>query len=161
VTVREEIAQADLEMVSGRSLPAPFCCWAIADSPWWTPGFSRGARARISTGCFATARGEPEPPQPVSVHRSERGRRHVARQLIGRIEIPTAASFCGGYRRGRQTSLRRAVGHIPGTALPGEAGNVGVAGHRDTFFRPLKDVKIKDEIQSRRCKAISSTKSSR
>jgi sortase A len=44
-------------------------------------------------------------------------------------------------------SLRRAVGHIPGTALPGEAGNVGLAGHRDTFFRQLKDVKIDDEIQ--------------
>jgi sortase A len=46
-----------------------------------------------------------------------------------------------------KTTLRRAVGHIPGTALPGEAGNVGLAGHRDTFFRLLKDVKIKDEIQ--------------
>ena len=44
-------------------------------------------------------------------------------------------------------SLRRAAGHIPGTALPGEAGNVGLAGHRDTFFRPLQDVKIDDEIQ--------------
>jgi sortase A len=46
-----------------------------------------------------------------------------------------------------KTTLRRAVGHIPGTALPGEAGNVGLAGHRDTFFRPLKDLRIKDEIQ--------------
>jgi sortase A len=39
------------------------------------------------------------------------------------------------------------VGHIPGTALPGEDGNVGLSGHRDTFFRPLKDLRIKDEIQ--------------
>jgi len=39
------------------------------------------------------------------------------------------------------------VGHIPGTALPGHAGNVGLAGHRDTFFRSLKDVRIKDEVQ--------------
>jgi len=46
-----------------------------------------------------------------------------------------------------KTALRRAVGHIPGTALPGQAGNVGVAGHRDTFFRPLKDLKVKDEIR--------------
>jgi sortase A len=44
-------------------------------------------------------------------------------------------------------TLRRAVGHIPGTALPGHPGNVGLAGHRDTFFRSLKDVKIKDEVQ--------------
>ena len=46
-----------------------------------------------------------------------------------------------------RTTLRRAVGHIPGTALPGHPGNVGLAGHRDTFFRPLKDLRIKDEIR--------------
>ena len=38
-------------------------------------------------------------------------------------------------------TLRRAAGHIPGTAMPGEAGNVGLAGHRDRYFRPLKDVR--------------------
>jgi sortase A len=43
-------------------------------------------------------------------------------------------------------SLRRAVGHIPGTARPGEAGNVGIAGHRDTFFRPLKRVEVGDDV---------------
>ena len=44
-------------------------------------------------------------------------------------------------------TLRRAPGHIPGTALPGHPGNVGIAGHRDTFFRPLKDLRIEDEIR--------------
>jgi sortase A len=44
-------------------------------------------------------------------------------------------------------ALRRAVGHIPGTALPGGDGNVGIAGHRDTFFRPLKDLRVNDEIR--------------
>jgi len=42
--------------------------------------------------------------------------------------------------------LRRAVGHIPGTALPGTSGNVGIAGHRDTFFRALRNVRQGDEI---------------
>ena len=46
-----------------------------------------------------------------------------------------------------RNTLQLAVGHIPGTALPGQAGNVGLAGHRDTFFRPLKDLRTKDEIQ--------------
>jgi sortase A len=32
------------------------------------------------------------------------------------------------------------------TALPGQSGNVGIAGHRDTFFRSLKDMRIKDKI---------------
>ena len=44
-------------------------------------------------------------------------------------------------------TLQLAVGHIPATALPGQAGNVGVAGHRDTFFRGLKDLRTGDEIQ--------------
>jgi sortase A len=43
-------------------------------------------------------------------------------------------------------TLRLSVGHIPATALPGQAGNVGIAGHRDTFFRKLKDLRAKDEI---------------
>jgi sortase A len=43
-------------------------------------------------------------------------------------------------------TLSLAVGHIPSTALPGKVGNVGVAAHRDTLFRNLKDVKRDDEI---------------
>jgi sortase A len=44
-------------------------------------------------------------------------------------------------------NLRRAVGHISKSALPGEWGNVALAGHRDTFFRPLSDIRLGDEIR--------------
>ena len=37
-------------------------------------------------------------------------------------------------------TLNRGVGHIPGTALPGQPGNLAITGHRDGFFRPLKDL---------------------
>ena len=43
--------------------------------------------------------------------------------------------------------LRRSAGHIPGTAVPGQLGNVGVAAHRDTLFRGLKDIRKADLIQ--------------
>jgi sortase A len=43
-------------------------------------------------------------------------------------------------------TLDRGLGRIAGTALPGEAGNLGVAGHRDGFFRPLKDIRVGDTI---------------
>ena len=66
--------------------------------------------------------------------------------LIGRIEIPRLLLSVVVMEGIARTTLRRAVGHIPGTALPGQPGNVGLAGHRDTFFRPLMDVKIKDEV---------------
>jgi sortase A len=45
-----------------------------------------------------------------------------------------------------QATLRRGVGHIPGTAAPGQAGNVALAGHRDTFFRGLRNIHKGDEI---------------
>jgi sortase A len=67
--------------------------------------------------------------------------------LIGRIEIPRLQLSVVVVDGVDESSLRHAAGHIPGTALPGDAGNVGLAGHRDTFFRPLKDLKIKDEIE--------------
>lgn len=44
-------------------------------------------------------------------------------------------------------SLNRGVGLIQGTAKPGENGNVGIAGHRDGFFRDLKDVHQGDRIE--------------
>jgi len=42
--------------------------------------------------------------------------------------------------------LNRGVGRISGTARPGEAGNLGIAGHRDGFFRALKDIKAGDSL---------------
>jgi sortase A len=67
--------------------------------------------------------------------------------LIGRVQIPRLSISFVVVEGTGSASLRRAVGHISGTSLPGEAGNVGLAAHRDTFFRPLKDLRIKDEIQ--------------
>ena len=67
--------------------------------------------------------------------------------LIGRIVIPRLLLSAIVVEGIDKSTLRRVVGHIPGTALPGQAGNVGLAGHRDTLFRPLKDLRIKDEIQ--------------
>jgi LPXTG-site transpeptidase (sortase) family protein len=43
-------------------------------------------------------------------------------------------------------TLRRGPGHLENTALPGTAGNVVIAGHRDSFFRPLRDVQLGDDI---------------
>jgi sortase A len=42
--------------------------------------------------------------------------------------------------------LRRAVGHLPNTARPGETGNMALAAHRDTFFRGLGEIAVGDEI---------------
>jgi len=46
-----------------------------------------------------------------------------------------------------EVTLNRGVGHIDGTPMPGEGGNMGLAGHRDGFFRPLKDVETGTRIE--------------
>jgi sortase A len=66
--------------------------------------------------------------------------------LIGRIEIARLGFSAVVVEGTGAATLRRAVGHIEGTALPGQAGNVGLSGHRDTFFRPLRNIRQNDTI---------------
>jgi sortase A len=65
---------------------------------------------------------------------------------IGEIEIPRLGIAVSVVQGDSTAILQRAVGHLAETALPGEMGNVALAGHRDTFFRPLKGVQVGDAI---------------
>jgi len=66
--------------------------------------------------------------------------------ILGQIEIGSIGLSVMILEGTDGRTLRRAVGHISGTALPGEQGNVAIAGHRDTFFRPLRNIHVNDEI---------------
>jgi sortase A len=65
---------------------------------------------------------------------------------IGEIQIPRLGLAAMVVEGDSAAILQRAVGHLADTALPGELGNVVLAGHRDTFFRPLKRVRTGDAI---------------
>ena len=65
---------------------------------------------------------------------------------MGRIEIPRIGLKAMILEGASRRTLALAVGHIPGTALPGAKGNAAIAGHRDTFFRALKDIRPGDRI---------------
>jgi sortase A len=72
---------------------------------------------------------------------------HVPSGIIGRIDIPAlplSAPIVDDVETG---SLRHGVGHIMGTAMPGGLGTVGLAGHRDTFIRPLRKIAPNMEIR--------------
>ena len=69
------------------------------------------------------------------------------RSVIGRLEIPRLQLSVMVREGADEGTLSRAVGHIPGTALPGKLGNVGLAGHRDTFFRALRNIREDDTIE--------------
>jgi sortase A len=70
----------------------------------------------------------------------------VSKGLIGRLEIPRRGLSAILIEGDDSKTLRRAIGHIPGTPLPGQPGNVALTGHRDTFFRPLRNILANDII---------------
>jgi sortase A len=65
---------------------------------------------------------------------------------IGEMEVPRLGMKDIFVQGDSSRILRRAVGHISNTALPGEQGNVVLTGHRDTFFRPLRHIQQGDAI---------------
>jgi sortase A len=69
--------------------------------------------------------------------------------VIGEIQVPRLGLDAMVVQGESPSNLQRAVGHISNSPLPGEWGNVALAGHRDTFFRPLRDVRAGDEIRFR------------
>ena len=73
---------------------------------------------------------------------------HIALQgeVIGEIKVPRLKLQAIVVQGDSAASLRRAVGHTSISPLPGEWGNVALAGHRDTFFRPLRNIRVGDEI---------------
>lgn len=66
--------------------------------------------------------------------------------VIGRLDIPSVNLSVMVLEGVGDSELRLGAGHVPGTALPGEVGNMGIAGHRDTFFRPLRKIQENDVI---------------
>jgi sortase A len=63
------------------------------------------------------------------------------------LEIPNIHLAVPVLNGADASTLSHAVGCIHGTARPGEQGNIGMAGHRDSFFRGLKDLEIGDSIE--------------
>lgn len=90
------------------------------------------------------SRKQPDKAVPVnSVARMSAPEKHA---VLGRLEIPRIGLSVMVVQGSDDSDLKRAAGHIPGTALPWDAGNVGIAGHRDTFFRPLRSIRRNDTI---------------
>lgn len=117
---RAIFGRVQVAAASGGSAPAARSPGAAVDQSLWSEG--RIARYRESLGrLFAP---------PLAVLRIPRIGLEVA-VLPGVDEV----------------TLNRGVGHIPGTPSPGEPGNVAIAGHRDGFFRGLKDLEIGDRIE--------------
>ena len=66
---------------------------------------------------------------------------------IGRLDIPRIGLSVVVAEGDDEQTLNVAVGHLPDTPLPWQKGNTALAGHRDTFFRPLRRIQAGDEIR--------------
>jgi sortase A len=75
--------------------------------------------------------------------------------ILGRLEISRLGVSVVVLQGVKPRTLRLGVGHIAGTALPGQPGNSAIAGHRDTFFRALKEIRRGDEMQLRTATGVS------
>lgn len=104
----------------------------------------------------APSNDDPQRIQPASLPPAEVNKSSTRREgpgivgggdsALGRIEISAIGLETMIMEGTDAKTLRRAVGHIPGTPLPGQRGNIVIAGHRDTFFRPLRNIHQDDEI---------------
>jgi len=66
--------------------------------------------------------------------------------LVGKVEIPRLHLSAVVFQGTDASVLNHGVGHLDGSPLPGQAGNVVLAAHRDTFFRSLKDIQKGDVV---------------
>ena len=112
-----------------------------AEAGLWMAGV---VLAAVGAAGALEARGARRQADAVVEHSEVRG--HKAGEVIGRLEIPGLSLSVPVLESYEPDTLRRGVGHIPGSAVPGGLGNLVLAGHRDTFFRPLKNVKAGMEI---------------
>ena len=70
-----------------------------------------------------------------------------AGETLAVLRIPASNIVVPVFDSTSGLALNRGAGHVSGTALPGEPGNVAIAAHRDGFFRGLNDIQIGDEIE--------------
>jgi sortase A len=105
-----------------------YCAFVVVDS--WT--FQKQQRRQFESFMADRALAAPAPV--------------AANGVIGLLDIPRLGLSVMVIEGVGTKSLRRAAGHIPGTALPGQPGNAGISAHRDTFFRPLRNIRRNDVI---------------
>src|SRR5262245_37752192 len=93
---------------------------------------------------------ESEPIESPTIERAPQPMSSVGKpdhELIGRLEIPRLNLSVMVVDGDDDATLKRAAGHLPETPLPWEFGNSAVAGHRDSFFRPLSSIKLNDRLR--------------
>jgi sortase A len=73
-------------------------------------------------------------------------RRPARGELLGKLKVPRLNMSVVVLEGSDDAVLKKGPGHVEETAFPGELGNVAIAGHRDTHFRALRNIRLNDEV---------------
>ena len=114
------------------TLAIAYCLFVLAYAEFFQRRQSRELDAALRASSAMQSATQTQPP--------------LAAGLIGRLEIPRLGISSIVLEGTTASTLRRAVGHIAGTPLPGQVGNSGFSAHRDTYFRPLRNIRRDDVI---------------
>lgn len=112
----------------------------------------RNPPVKIPPAPETSANGQPKqfnhqvPDEPETARAPVRAMQHDSRVPLAILRIPKIHLAVPVLTGTDEITLNRGVGQIAGTAVPGEQGNIGIAGHRDGFFRNLKDIGRGDVI---------------
>ena len=103
------------------------------------------AAAHVATGVGAQARGFRTPSTPAA------RKARLSGDALGRLELPRVGLAAVVFEGDSEATLRKGPGHVPSTAwpsgAPGAPGNCVIAGHRDSFFRLLRDAREGDLVR--------------
>lgn len=117
------------------------CYSAVKAQAGW---FSFRQEARFVPTSIATVRHVPDTPEPST--RATLRSAASAEEAWGRIEVERLGLRAFIAEGVDSRTLQVAVGHVPTSAFPDEGGNVALAGHRDSFFRPLSGLVSGDVV---------------
>jgi len=130
-----------------------YCGLVLLDAHFYQSYLEGRFQQALTDSRLSASNSEPHRPPHSPVLAEPNGMRAVTLGIadrrssaLGRIEISGIGLTAMIVEGDDSRTLRLGAGHITGTALPGEQGNVVLAGHRDTFFRSLRKIRPGDEI---------------
>jgi LPXTG-site transpeptidase (sortase) family protein len=127
-----------LEMVM---LISGAACLASVFSTWQQSTFAQIAARGQLRGIIAAARSDrPE------LARNSGSLHALSNPVVAWLDVPRLGVSVGVLEGDSEPTLRLAAGHLPDTPMPWNDGNAAIAGHRDTFFRALRELRVGDGL---------------
>jgi sortase A len=141
---------ADLLILVGAASVLVFA-WAMLDGAYYQYSQKLQFETEVTDGSLGVAKQISLPEARLQFETAFQFLPHLPKAerdplLIGKLESPRIGLSVMLREGVDDVTLRRAAGHVLSTALPGEPGNLVILGHRDTFFRNLRDLKQGDAM---------------